>query len=250
VSSIDFHGEIPVPRTNVDLYGRLYVTEQWLRRIAYAALVTHSGAEWKNALPSELARDLRSSAQKLVGRTYLNVENSDNLIWLLTLDELLRVLLADHLWPGVKALTGLKRDVLSVDLRRLREIRNVVGHNRAISPLTAEIARGIEAALTIAIERFKRSFLYAEEHKVVEGNLGDALTIIFFERTRPGDLTRFQPMMSASDQFYSLTTLPVERLGGWDSSVSLGEFMHAARPVQHLMMAVLVNKLGGEFGIT
>jgi hypothetical protein len=55
--------------------------------------------------------------------------------------------------------------------------------------------------------------------------------------------------LSASEQFYSLYSLPVEGLGGWDAKLRLGEFLHAARHVESRILAVLVNRSGDEFAI-
>lgn len=105
--AVIFRDELPVPTTNIIIYEHLYVREQWFRRVALAGLMARYGSTWKSALPSELMGELKRRLKQLEGRVHLDCENSDNAIWLLTLDELRLVLLADSTWPSVKQLTGL-----------------------------------------------------------------------------------------------------------------------------------------------
>lgn len=160
--SVVFRDELPVPEANIVVYEQIYVLEQWLRRIAYAALMARYATDWQRAMPDALTNDLKRRLRQLNGRVHLDCENSDNVIWLLTLDELGDVLLAEHTWPTVKSLSRLPKRVVETRLAELREIRNVVGHNRAVSSNTALLTAGIAVALSSGIESFKTQLLYSD----------------------------------------------------------------------------------------
>jgi hypothetical protein len=57
--SIVFRDELPVPEANIVVYEQIYVLEQWLRRIAYASLMAQFGSGWQQAMPGNLAGDLK-----------------------------------------------------------------------------------------------------------------------------------------------------------------------------------------------
>jgi hypothetical protein len=83
-----FWDELPIPTANLTIYREIYSVEQWMRRIAYAALLARFGPNWRGSLPEELTSSLKRRLRQLNGRVHLDCENSDNAIWLLTLDEL------------------------------------------------------------------------------------------------------------------------------------------------------------------
>jgi hypothetical protein len=159
--TVIFQDELPVPSTNIEIYEQMYVLEQWLRRVAYASLMARYGSTWRATLKPGLLGELKRRLKQLDGRVYLHCENSNNAIWLLTLDELREVLLVNATWPAVKVLTGLPRSVLDAKLDELREIRNVVGHNRATTPDTAVLVDAIAISLRPAIRCFKDQLLYS-----------------------------------------------------------------------------------------
>jgi len=63
--SIVFRDELPVPEANVVVYEQIYVLEQWLRRIAYASLMAQFGSGWQQAIPGNLASDLKRRLRQL-----------------------------------------------------------------------------------------------------------------------------------------------------------------------------------------
>lgn len=105
-----------------------------------------------------------SEAKRLVDqqrrRTYLDSVNSDNLIWALSLGKLIELPTSDELALAVQDLTGVSRRTLGDELRFLREIRNHVAHNRAVSRIGLEHFGAVNRELTRAIDGFKRNLLY------------------------------------------------------------------------------------------
>jgi len=248
--AVEFREELPVPLTNIELYEGLYVLEQWFRRIAYASLLARYGSTWRSALPTDLVMHLKKRLKQLEGRVHLQCENSNNAIWLLTLEELRVVLLAETIWPTVKVLTGLPRGVLDGRLAEMREIRNVVGHSRATTRSTVVILHGLAQGLRPGIERFKEQLLYQEnsEIHVPDGETSDELVPDLYEDfVRHNDWSEFQPMLSESRFFYSLTRLPV---APFDHFLPVSQFVGQMRNYEDALLAVLVNKVGDEFTLT
>lgn len=242
--SVVFRDELPVPEANIVVYEQIYVLEQWLRRIAYAGLMARYATDWQRAMPRDLTDDLKRRLRQLSGRAHLDCENSDNVIWLLTLDELGEVLLADQTWPTVKSLSRLPKHVLETRLAELREIRNVVGHNRAVSSNTALLTAAIAVALSSGIESFKTQLLYSDSGTIHFGSVDDDNVPGLFARWEAKCDPRSQIMLTEGEHFYSLTRLPIEP---FDSCLRIRSFLDAMEPLTHEVLAVLVNRMGDEF---
>lgn len=242
--SVVFRDELPVPEANIVVYEQIYVLEQWLRRIAYAALMARYATNWQRAISDAFANDLKRRLRQLNGRVHLDCENSDNMIWLLTLDELGDVLLAEGTWPTVKSLSRLPKHVFETRLADLREIRNVVGHNRAVSANTALLTAGIAVALSSGIESFKAQLLYSDSARIHFGSVDEDNVPGLFARWEVKSDPRSQVMLMEGEHFYSLTRLPIEP---FDSHLKVRSFLDAMAPLAHDVLAVLVNRMGDEF---
>ncbi len=246
---VSFWEELPIPDANISIYQEVYALEQWLRRIAYAALMARYGPNWRGTLEPELASSLKRRLRQLEGRVYLDCENSDNAIWLLTLEELQELLLADSNWPRVKELTRLNQQVIRSKLSEIREIRNVIGHSRAVGGQAELLARAAASALRTGIDAFKSQLLYDEASEIHIGSPSDyeeesSVPARFAALTVDNDWAIFQPMLSESKYFYALTRLPCEP---FDVFLGLKQFLAHLAPIRHEILAVLVNKMGDEF---
>jgi hypothetical protein len=243
-----FWDELPIPGANLTIYREIYSLEQWLRRIAYAALLARHGTNWRSSLPADLASSLKQRLRQLNGRVHLDCENSNNAIWLLTLDELQRLILADATWPLVKQLTGLPRGLIESKLSELRQIRNLVGHNRAAGPQTVLIAEAAAVSLRVGIDHFRGELLYREDSKLhlgqIEGDPEEGVPSQYARLQASGDWQYFQSMLSESEYFFALTRLPFEPFGTY---LAIKEFLRNFESVAHDALAILVNKLGDEF---
>lgn len=242
--SVVFRDELPVPEANIVVYEQIYVLEQWLRRIAYAGLMAQYATNWRQAIPRDLANDLKRRLRQLSGRVHLDCENSDNVVWLLTLDELGEVLLAEQTWPTVKSLSRLPKQVFATRLTELREIRNVVGHNRAVSANTALLTAGIAVAFSSGIESFKAQLLYDDAGTIHFGSVDEDDVPGLFARWEAKSDPGSQIMLTEGEYFYSLTRLPVEP---FDSYLRVKSFLDAMKPLAHEVLAVLINRMGDEF---
>jgi hypothetical protein len=246
--AISFWDELPIPDANLLVYKEIYAVEQWLRRVVYAALMARHGSHWMGTLDARLASELKKRLNQLEGRVHLDCENSDNAIWLLTLSELQGLLLADSNWAAVKQLLRLPRRVVQVKLSEVREIRNVIGHNRAVGGGVELYARAAISVLRTGIENFKRQLLY-DVHSTIHIGDPDEYEVTelpgrFARRTANNDWSTFQPMLSESEYFFGLTRLPVDP---FNTFLGVRQFLDAVAPIRHEVLSVLVNKLGDEF---
>lgn len=244
---ISFDGEMPFPENNMVIYREIYIIEQWLRRITYAAMVAKHGKNWPSIIPPKLCKELKSRLADLRDRVHLDCENSNNIVWLSTLRELRQLLTIESIWPVVKVLTGYNRNFISSKVDELREIRNVIGHNRAVTHRTLTIWRGISTSLRHGIETFKSKLLYSEGDIIHLGDSEDIAAKFFHLRTRNNDWSKFQPVFSESEYFYSLTHLPVESFSRY---VRASKILDTYRSLEHVILAILINKTGDEFTIT
>lgn len=245
---MSFWDELPIPDANISIYQEVYAVEQWLRRIAYAALMARYGEDWRGTLEPELASNLKQRLRQLDGRVYLDCENSDNAIWLLTLDELQGLLLADSNWSTVKELTRLNQQVIKSKLSEIREIRNVIGHSRAVGGQAELLIRAAASALRTGIDAFKSQLLYDEDSEIHIGSPDDyeedSVPARFASLTVNNDWSVFQPMLSESKHFYALTRLPC---GPYDEFLGIRQFLAHLGLIRHKVLAILVNKMGVEF---
>jgi hypothetical protein len=247
---ISFWDELPIPDANLLVYKEIYAVEQWLRRVAYAALMARHGSNWMGTLDARLAGELKKRLNQLEGRVHLDCENSDNAIWLLTLSELQGLLLADSNWPAVKQLLRLPRKVVEVKVSEIHEIRNIIGHNRAIGGGVELYAKAAISVLRMGIENFKEQLLY-DHHLVVHIGSPDEYQMTevqgrFALRTVDNDWSKFQPMLSESEYFFALTRLPV---APFNTFLGVRRFLEVAASMRHELLAILVNKSGDEFSL-
>ena len=161
MDKIQFIHDIPFSDANSNIYRNIYVIEQWLRRIAQTALFLCHGEKWLDGIPPEILSTLKQRRGSLKGRIILDCENNANILWLTTLDELVRLLTADDHWNAVKQLTGYPQNDFVEWIKILREIRNIVGHNRATTFQTLNICNGMLTYLNKGIKRFKDAAIFA-----------------------------------------------------------------------------------------
>lgn len=248
--SVFFFEELPIPHANLSIYREVYVLEQWLRRIAYAALLGTHGKNWQGTLDPELLADLKKRLRQLEGRVHLDCENSENAVWLMTLDELGGLLLADSNWPTVKKLTLLPKRVIETKVDEIRELRNVVGHSRAVGEGGELLARAASAALQVGIGNFKNQLLYDEDdnEEVHIGNPGDyppgSFPARFADRIARSESDEFQSLLTESEYFFSLTRLPTPP---FSRSVAVRALLARSRTIYDDLLAILINKAGDEF---
>jgi hypothetical protein len=164
MDTIEFLRDIPYSESNSEIYKNIYRVEQWLRRITYTSLrISYSIDDWIDSIPSEILNELKKRRGSLRGRILLDCENNQNIIWLSTIDELSRLMTMDSIWLTIKSLTGFTKDELREKINLLREIRNIVNHNRATTYETLNICNGILRYFDKGINKFKNKVFYNEK---------------------------------------------------------------------------------------
>jgi hypothetical protein len=229
---LEFDGELLVPRINWAAYRQIYTLEGWLRRICLAAWMGRFGSDWKEEIDSNLRKSLESRVGRNQQRLYLGAESHDDLIWQATHSELLRLLVAESVVTSIRSLTGVDSDFLKYKLNEIREIRNLLAHNRALSSRTHVILSGALASLEEAVDMFKTEILYGPSD------------IIDDEIWAESGNKPFQAFIARRGSFIEYVCLPVEHPGRWPDARLL---LHAYRDHLDDIVAFCLNKTGDEF---
>ena len=244
-SPLIFEREIAIPTTNETLYRRIYALEVWLRRVLMASIMGRYATQWRSAIPTEIAKELKARRDALRKRVVLDVETSDNDVWLLTLEELRRLLLSEFLWPEARALTGWQRRELSARIDELREIRNVIGHNRATTPRTLEIFAGIERYLDRGIQQFRGLTLYRRDSTGLDEEAEKEVGSLPWRVRALWDGQRRQVFMAMTEKFCSVLFLPVPPF----TYLSVADLLESFEHARHSILAFYVNDAANEFSV-
>lgn len=155
--------------------------------------------------------------------------------------------MAESTWPTVRQLTDFPKEVLKSKLSEIREIRNVIGHSRAIGGRAELLVTAAASALVTGIEKFKTNLLYAEPLEVHIGHPEEyeakSVPARFAEMTANNDWSTFQPMLSEGKYFFSLTRLPVEPFSHF---VGVRSLLTRCGSIYNDLLAIMVNKVGDE----
>jgi len=257
---IEFFDDVPFPEFNWLVYRRLYVLEQWLRRIAFAAAMAKAGSSFFGVLPDGLAATLKQQQALLRRRKHLGTQNADDALWLSNFEQLRDLLTSDAIYPTVKKLTGFERALLDGKIDEIREIRNVVAHNRAVSRETLTILDAHAMALSHGLEEFKRR-MFAYEKDTIRSpgeSEGSAIPALFHSRLRDlhpdlSDVLAF----AESDLFnFALIVPPDYRVGSFDSAeewlgtwVDLKHLLAEFADLRSHLLAITVAERGSSFSV-
>ncbi|MDO9465633.1 MAG: hypothetical protein Q7J67_10115 [bacterium] len=159
--------EVPFSKYNLLIYSELYVLENWLRRIIYTLLLAKFGKDWKGVIPEKILNDLKRRLKETRDRVYLDCENNDNVIWLTTLGELSQLFKLESIMPILKDITTYSGKLISSKIEDLGEIRNIIGHNRAIGKSTFEIYRGVLKTFNVLLKSFKNKIIHMKGIKLI-----------------------------------------------------------------------------------
>jgi len=229
-ADLEFDGELLVSQINYQAYRHIYALEGWFRRICLTAWMIQFGSTWRNMLDPSVRRSLENRVQRNRRRLYLGAESHDDLIWETGHHELIQLLTADDISKSVESLTGASAGFLNGKLDEVREIRNLLAHNRALSQRTQTILLGLLASLEDAVDNFKSRTLYAQGQIIHEPDV-----------KRP-----FQSFISSHGDFIEYVYLPNRPSGRVaDARLLLQNFS------EHLdaIIAFCLNKSGDEFSI-
>lgn len=179
---VEFVHGVAFPQENGKAYREVFALEVRLRRLARLALSAVGGPSTTGTIPPELVSELKQRRATTAGLEYLGVQSPDDLLALTTLDELRRVLIADHVFPTVRRLTGFPRELLDSKLTEIRDIRNAIGHNRVASGTTSQILEAAVLSLQHGFARLSRSLLAGPERHTGGLPISDAAVNEHFEQ--------------------------------------------------------------------
>jgi len=243
---LEFREEMLIPQINGEIYYSIYDLENWLRRICLTVYMIEFGTDWVNHVPKKIKDGIEHRTSRSQELIYLDADNEENLIWSLTQSELAQMLSNSTIWSRVQELTGFTQDRFSQKLNELREIRNLLAHNRALSERTSIIARGIIESLHLVIDRFKNNFLYFNNMEIIEDNIEDEVCVYFSSKMQGNDWGKFQAFLAGNEALYSLVCLPVMRECSYPSAYKL---LKKFNEEMESILAIQVNKAADEFSI-
>ncbi|WP_074325595.1 hypothetical protein [Mycobacteroides abscessus] len=244
----EWSDEVLFPSANAVGYRLIFEAETWLRRICWAALLLSAGPAWATTLDDHLRKNLERQSQSNSARWYLGVDAEEELLWSTTHGQLATLLRMDSIRHHLRRICGVPGEILAQRLQSIAQIRNTLAHNRAISDDSLRVLGGDLTIIRAAAGRFKSKTLYANPNIVSDGddapeNLREFLHSFGTLRSRVSDQQLF---VAADEDFVSLVRLPVSPFDQWPDGSELRTRLGS---VAHLLLCVLVNKMGDEMQI-
>ncbi len=238
-SVLEFEDELLLPKINSIAYWNVYVLESWLRRICLSAWMGTFGRGWIEEVDPQLRKALQLRLDRNRSRLYLGAELDDDPIWQATHTELLRLITAPSVVDPIRALTGTEPEFIGRKLNEVREIRNLLAHNRALSHRTHVIFAGLLASLEECVDTFKGTILYGRSEILDDdADSGDE----YFRSIASG--RPFQAYRARLDRFIEYVCLPVEPFDRYPDARKLLLTYRTALPE---IVAFFLNKTGGEY---
>ncbi|MFC5701715.1 hypothetical protein ACFPVX_10480 [Cohnella faecalis] len=241
---LEFKDEMLIP--NGDVYYSIYELENWLRRISLSVYMMEYGDLWLENVPKRVYERYMQRSTKTNEIYYFDADSEDNLIWSLTHSELSELLLNPKVWDRVHMVIGFTNERFKQKLFELREIRNILAHNRALSERTAVIVQGIIESMHLAVDKFKQNYLYTGNFEILHSG-NDKIGDYFVDKMDEHDPSNFQSFISVDKDLFSIACLPVEREGKYPSAYKL---LNCYKDVLDSILAIQVNKSGDEYLIT
>ena len=241
---LEFDGELLVPRLNLVAYHQIYALEGWLRRLCLTVWMCEFGDRWIDEIDPSIRRTLVTRSERNRRRLYLGAESHTDLIWETTHGELIKLLTSDKVAGRTTAMTGAEPVFIQAKLDEIREIRNLLAHNRALSRKTHVILAGLLASLEDMVDSFKRDILYGPP-TILDGR-SEGLGSYFDHLLKGNNWSKFQAFVALRGDLVEFVSLPVERDGSWPDAKKLLQAFH-----HHLygIVAFCLNKSGNEFSV-
>lgn len=239
---LEFKDEMLIPQVNGEIYFQIYEIENWLRRICLTAYMMQFGANWLENIPTDILNSFKSKAKKNEELFYLDIDANDNLIWTATHGELMKLILNDAISERIKWLTGFTKLNISQKLEELKNIRNILAHNRPLTNTAVTIVKGTLVSLFQGIKIFKERILYPPiERFRVENEIIE----YFDKKMEDNNWSKFQGALSLDDGIYSLVCLPaIDPRPPYPSAYQLLLFY---KKVLEEILAFTYNKQGEEY---
>ncbi|MDI9570578.1 MAG: hypothetical protein QM278_07625 [Pseudomonadota bacterium] len=251
---VEFLEDLPFPEANIAIYRNIYYVEQWLRRILITALFAKHGEKWPDSIPNEILSELKKRRGSLKGRIFFDTENNPNVLWLSTFEELRKICLNPELWPFIKKNTAFTETEFTEKLNFLREIRNIIGHNRAATEQTQKICEGLVTFFRRGIYVFKRKMGLVSGGEETQDKIEKELSYQDTEEFRDleGYLYRqdhpegSQIFLWETEHFRTITTLPIAREYSW---IDIAGILEEFRELDPYILTISINFTGDEYSV-
>jgi hypothetical protein len=125
----------------------------------------------------------------------------------------------------------------------LRQIRNVIGHNRATTAQTLRIFEGIELYIEPGIDRFRRQTLYEDTSEMFTDTSGDPLAAAVATHWNASPSRHV--FLQRSAKFYAIVSLPVPPF----TLMSVPDLVEAFHDVRHVILGIYVSGTANEFSV-
>jgi hypothetical protein len=250
---VEFLEDLPFPESNPIIYRDIYYVEQWLRRILITALFAKHGQRWLDSIPQEILNELKKKRGSLKGRILLDSENNSNVLWLATFEELRKICLNPELWTFIKENTAFNETEFTEKLNFLREIRNIIGHNRAATEQTQKICEGL-------VNYFRRGvYIFRQKMGLVhckESQKKIARELSYRDTQEFKDLEDYlyaqvhpegsQIFLWETEYFRDICTLPVAREFCW---IEVAGILEEFCELEPYILSISINLKGDEYSV-
>lgn len=245
---LEFKDEMIIPKINGEIYYSVYELENWLRRICHSIYMIEFGESWLEHIPKNVYEGYNQRKTKNDELSYFDADSEDNLIWSLTHFELEKVLLNPEVWNRIQVIFGFSTERFKLKLSELREIRNLLAHNRALSERTARIVEGVIESLHLAVDKFKFNYLYNSDTEIIlPVPSEDKVNNFFANKMSEHNHSEFQAIMSKDKDLYSIICLPVHNDRKYLSAYKL---LENYQKVLNYIVAIQINKEADEYIVT
>lgn len=241
---LEFNREMLMPTINVEVYNSIYELENWIRRICLSTYITEFGSRWDKEIPRKVFDKLTYQSKKNLDLKYLGAEDDKNFIWSATLGEIIILLENEKVSLRLEEIIGYNKGKFITKVNELREIRNLLAHNRALSPSSEIIIKGIVESLRLAVKNFKDNIIYNNFEICISDD--DEVAQYFNDKMDVNDWSKFQAFISKDDHLYSIIHLPSLNDGRYPSAAKL---LREYQSFNEEILAFLINKTCDEFSI-
>ncbi len=161
---------------------------------------------------------------------------------------LANMLINEKIGSAIAEVTQTDPGTLISDFKEIREIRNIVAHNRTVSRDLSIKFDHLYEKLNIVIDKFKDWLIYRHDSEIMhEGQITDNKVIDYFNFKLEGnDWKYFQAFIAESKYLYEIVHLPAGQNASYlDISVVLTNFHRVIGDI----LGFFVNKMGEEYSI-
>jgi len=245
---LEFKNEMLIPKLNGEIYYGVYELENWLKRICFTTYFLNYGPDWPNEISSELKEGLNGNKKQNEKMMHLGGRIGNNMIWSANLSQLIDLFENGKVREQVKNIIDISFDSFRNDLYKLKNIRNLLAHNLALSRKTKTIYQGVYESLQYVIKTFKKEYIY-RTREIKDQDFSDEICKYFNEKMKDNDWSEFQAIITNEGKIYSIVCLPVERNGCFKNYIHTKKLIKTYSSEEKDIISFKINKTGDEYGI-